>query len=253
MINRNDIVKMICPNCGKEYEADAKRLKYGRQTTCSRACSYAIRSANIANSTLFHCATCGKELWKSPSQVEKIKHGSVFCSRACHYAGRSTGATKRIVTKPYTYTEEGKAAMIASVSAPKGKRTWHMLTCVNCGKEFDDPRDGRKRKSGMAFCSLDCCNAYRKGEHNPSWRGGYDSNYGYNWKSVRKAARKRDDYTCQRCHKEMKPPHRAPDVHHISPIGTFDSPLDANYLENLVCLCHECHMFVEWHGIDFAL
>lgn len=159
MNNGNDnLIQRSCPNCGTLYLADPKRLKHGRQIACSRSCSYAIRGAKKVNRILFQCATCGKEVSKTPAQASKIKHG-VFCSSACHYAGRSTGATKRVVTKPYTYTEEGKAAMIAATSKPRGKRTWHMLTCLNCGKEYDDPNDGRKRKSGMTFCSLDCCNA----------------------------------------------------------------------------------------------
>ena len=46
---------------------------------------------------------------------------------------------------------------------------------------------------------------------------------------------------------------RALDVHHIRPVSDFDNPDDSNYVENLVTLCHDCHMLVEWNGIDFSL
>ncbi|OGB20608.1 MAG: hypothetical protein A3I66_22850 [Burkholderiales bacterium RIFCSPLOWO2_02_FULL_57_36] len=32
-----------CPVCGNNYFADPVRLKHGRQSTCSRACSYKLR------------------------------------------------------------------------------------------------------------------------------------------------------------------------------------------------------------------
>ncbi len=197
----------------------------------------------------FSCPTCGKSFTRHQSLL-RSKHGSVFCSRACHYEGRSLGLTKRVVTKPYTYTPKGKAAMIASSSTPKGQRRFHPLTCSQCGKKFDDPNDGRKRKSGKPYCSLECCNAHRTGENNPSWRGGYRTYYGPAWRSARRAARKRDGKACRRCGKVQT---RALDVHHVQPVGSFADRNDAHFLDNLVCLCHRCHMLVEWNGIDFPL
>lgn len=240
-----------CPACGSTYMADPKRLKHGRQTTCSRACSYAMRGQNLTTAAVLTCAACGNEFSRAVSHI-KGKHGSQFCSRACHYAGRSTSATKRVVTKPYTYTAEGKAALIEAARKPKGRRVFHHATCLNCGQHFDDVQGWRKRKSGMTFCSLDCCNAYRKGANNPAWRGGYPGYYGPDWRALRRAARVRDDYTCQRCNKVMKRPGRVPDVHHIVPVSSFAEPNDANTIDNVVCLCHSCHMHVEWHGMDFT-
>ena len=34
----------LCPVCNGPYEASVKRLSFGRQTTCSRQCSYRLRS-----------------------------------------------------------------------------------------------------------------------------------------------------------------------------------------------------------------
>lgn len=35
-----------CPMCGINYFADLVRLKHGRQSTCSRACSYKLRASS---------------------------------------------------------------------------------------------------------------------------------------------------------------------------------------------------------------
>jgi hypothetical protein len=43
-----------------------------------------------------------------------------------------------------------------------------------------------------------------------------------------------------------------PDVHHIKPIGSFSRPELGNTPDNLVSLCHPCHMLVEWNGMDFV-
>jgi 5-methylcytosine-specific restriction endonuclease McrA len=88
---------------------------------------------------------------------------------------------------------------------------------------------------------------------NHFWRGGHEKYYGPTWQSARRAARERDDFTCRRCGKVMKPPHRLPDVHHIKPFKTFTNSEEANVLDNLISLCHRCHGYVEWNGIDFVL
>lgn len=236
-----------CPVCNVAYNANPTRLKFGRQTTCSRKCSYLFRGQLLTTSKELTCGYCGSKFRRSPSSA-KTKHGLNYCSRECGYQAARRGLTPHEVTKKYTYTEESKARLVAAASKPKGKRVYHPLTCSNCGVRFEDKWYGRARKSGMTFCSPKCCNEYRKGDKNPAWRGGHPEYYGNNWRAIRRAVRERDSYTCQRCGK--KPP-KLPDVHHIKPIGTFKTPEEGNYPENLVSLCHPCHMYVEWNGMDF--
>lgn len=243
-------VERTCPVCSAIYFADAQRLKHGRQTTCSRKCSYLLRANQLSSGLEVSCSYCGALFKRSLRLLAKPKHGAAFCSPECHYAARGCGIVKRTVLKPYRYTESGKAAMLAASKRPKGKRIFRWIECDHCGKQFVDPSDGRKRKSGLTFCSLSCCNSYRTGKNNPSWRGGHLEYYGPNWRPLRRAARKRDNYSCRRCGVKT---HRAPDVHHIRPISNFSNPDDANTLDNVICLCHPCHMHVEWHGIDFAI
>lgn len=101
------IIQRICPVCDVVYSADVKRLKHGRQTTCSRQCSYKMRANNLENSKVVICATCGIEFKRSVSQ---IKSDVVFCSTKCHYKARSNGTLKRIITKPYNVSDAGRKA-----------------------------------------------------------------------------------------------------------------------------------------------
>lgn len=104
---------MNCPVCGVQYYADPNRLKFGRQTTCSRECSYQLRAIRATRSIECVCSCCGKKFCRAPSNI-KSKHEGVYCSRACHYAGRSAGITKRVVAAPYVITEHGRAAQNAA-------------------------------------------------------------------------------------------------------------------------------------------
>ena len=58
-------------------------------------------------------------------------------------------------------------------------------------------------------------------------------------KQVRLMCLERDNYTCQRCGITQHETERALEPHHIIPKG--QSPMEANDLDNLVTLCHECH------------
>lgn len=63
---------------------------------------------------------------------------------------------------------------------------------------------------------------------------------GERWRKARRAALKRDDYTCQKCGSGT-------DIHahHIIPVREFETTEDAHYPENLVALCAHCHGTVE--------
>jgi len=104
---------LICPICQTHYLADTNRLKFGRQTTCSRSCSYKLRSIKKSKSITFKCSVCGKLTKRSPSCL-KTKHEGHYCSPKCQYIGRSLGLTPRIVNKPYNMKPANKQARIDS-------------------------------------------------------------------------------------------------------------------------------------------
>lgn len=94
--------------CGIVYNANATRLKHGRQTTCSRACSYELRASSKRDSEEQSCAVCGESFTRSPSQI-KAKHGKTCCSRECAYKVR-----QRVCPKSYVLvsTHDRRAAML---------------------------------------------------------------------------------------------------------------------------------------------
>ncbi|WP_331458238.1 homing endonuclease associated repeat-containing protein [Haloferax gibbonsii] len=65
------------------------------------------------------------------------------------------------------------------------------------------------------------------------------------WRELRSRALKRDDYQCQSCGMSEETHQErfgvGLNVHHLTDIADFENPKDADSLENLECLCVECH------------
>lgn len=114
-------VERTCPVCKVTYLADPGRLKHGRQTTCSRKCSYEFRAQELTTSTTELCAACGVQVVRPPSHV-KAKTGRVFCSPRCHYDGRSTGLVGRDVTTPYNIPQSTRDAAADAMRDHNAKR-----------------------------------------------------------------------------------------------------------------------------------
>lgn len=74
------------------------------------------------------------------------------------------------------------------------------------------------------------------------WRNDRN-NYGPRWDSLRETVRRRDGYRCQHCGALEQ--NRAHDVHHKIPLRAFSSLEQANQMENLITLCHNCHSLAE--------
>lgn len=245
-------IERNCPVCRVPYLADEVRLRHGRGTTCSRECSYKLRAGLLSKTKAYKCAVCGATVLRSPAQV---KSAFIFCSRACHYHGRALGLVLRVVKQPYSISEEGRKGWKES-----GKRrtgipykdlvTW---TCEVCGTERSITRGNLAPARKLRFCSPQCANSANRGVGNPSWRGGHPAYYGPDWRPLRRKVREADGYQCQRCGVQEAELGRALDVHHIIPVSSFDFANDANYIDNVVSLCHKCHMLVEWNGVDFEL
>ena len=222
-------IKRNCPNCNKSYSATLGRLKWGREVSCSRKCSYELRGKNLECKVKLQCEVCGKNFERIPSlNTSPTK----LCSLDCYYEGR-------------------KNRTIENIPRPPRKETF-TFTCEVCKKTLTLPAS-RKGARVYRFCSLECVGKTIRGKNNYFWRGGYNAFYGDNWKIQRRAAWKRDSYCCQRCGKTKKEIGRNPDVHHIIRFKNFKDYLEANKLENLISLCHPCHLFVEWNGMDFEI
>lgn len=106
--------------------------------------------------------------------------------------------------------------------------------CAGCGITFE--RTSSSIPSNKRhFCSKRC-NQRRFAFEN-------GNRYGSDWTTWRKRCIERDLHTCQKCGKKEFEKYEL-NVHHIIPIEEFNSPKEANYIENLLVLCFGCHMSV---------
>lgn len=208
-------ITATCPACGKEFEY----YKCWPKKYCSQACYFAVINKPKITTP---CPTCGKDVTYYASFPRK------YCSKKC--AGQS------IVHNIPGF-------------APVPRTTYH---CEQCGKEFEGYEGNGNRNR---FCSLKCFGAWQRdtkwqaAENHPNWRGGKEPYYGPTWDAARKAARARDNYTCQDCGITEAELGKALDVHHLVRFGDFGRHRheEANRLDNLVSLCYRCHTRREWH------
>lgn len=168
------------------------------------------------------CENCGKTFWARP-QDKRGKH--IFCSRDCQHKWR-TGRTNTT------------------------KKKGIYKTCPICGEKFYVYPSEVKKKTCSRKCriELEKEQGIHSGENCNFWTGGYDQYRGKNWYSQRRLARERDKNTCQLCGKTAEEQGYNMIVHHIVPFRFFENDYKkANSLENLICLCHECHAKQESH------
>lgn len=220
----------ICEHCGKKFEKQwypsRKKHKY-----CSNECKHAD------NNKVVQCAYCGKEFTIYNSRTRK------YCCKECDIADKRVKDKECLFCgkryKPTRPTYVGYCSIQCSANARKATRLHK--TCEWCGNEFIV----RKGYTNARFCSVICSanGIATRGPDSPNWKGGCDGNRGENWERQASKARKRDNYTCQRCGLYQKRP-RLP-VHHIIRFHDFDDYRKANQLNNLITLCPSCHAAVE--------
>lgn len=219
----SNYITRTCPICRVEYQADTKRLKHGRQTTCSRKCSYELRANKLSKLETRQCECCGENVTRVPSE---FRYDKTFCGDDCMMDYRAKQAGYKTLLS-YRF-------------------------CLICGQQFKQNNRGNK------YCSRPCFEIAHKdtmsGENNPSYIDGrsYNSTYdaGVKWHKIRKEVYKRDNYNCQKCGVKcvskstaMKYPDKTKLIiqcHHIVP---YDVSQD-NSLENLTTLCIVCHRAV---------
>ncbi|RNJ26578.1 HNH endonuclease [Halosegnis longus] len=123
------------------------------------------------------------------------------------------------------------------------------FSCEQCGDSFEllaSAVDGAMNRG--RFCSHDCRSTWlsqnRTGPAHHQWVA-EEGSYSGAWWQVRSRALERDEHTCQHCGAGVEELGQNPDVHHITPVRTFEDPDDAHHLDNVVCLCRTCHPKVE--------
>jgi hypothetical protein len=128
-------IKRICPVCGTEYDADIDRLKWSRQTTCSRECSYEYRYAPMRTREIveLRCDECGGVFYRDSRWLEMRKGEPLYYSRKCIAKNYPTGE------KAYNW-QGGKTAEQQLIRASQEYKEWLLgvmkrdnFTCQSCG------------------------------------------------------------------------------------------------------------------------
>lgn len=179
----------------------------------------------------------------------------MYCSRQCYSQSRRIGTVCPNCKRTFWYHKSwprkycsARCAGLANMNCLGKKRPiTYRRFCIQCGKEITGNVKWRKSR----FCSLACFgewqSIHRTGPNSGNWRGGHESYYGPSWHTARRAARKRDGYTCQRCGKQKKELAHRPYVHHKIPFREFglERHIQANDLSNLISVCSKCHGILE--------
>jgi hypothetical protein len=84
-----------CDVCSKIFFIPKHRLKF------YKTCSYACRGISQRNKISRACATCGKEVLRSPSKLKKSRSGLVFCNRECKQKAQQIGGISLIQPRHY--------------------------------------------------------------------------------------------------------------------------------------------------------
>jgi len=75
----------ICQYCGKEFKGHIGDIKRGGAKFCSMECRLKVKIPHPAkrNRIEFNCETCGKTIYRTPSEIQKNVTGIYFCSQSC--------------------------------------------------------------------------------------------------------------------------------------------------------------------------
>ena len=210
-----------CDNCGevfKRYEAGS-----GDYVFCSRECSHEFRT--LSKEQLVDDLQTAYEKLPDETSLNKI------AAATGHYSG------------PYyrIFDSLHDAAEAAGLDVPYGRTT---VECENCNNSFNT-RKKRARNDRRCFCNRECYFNWMRQGHLREGDERRVPDYGPNWESQRRAARKRDDFTCQSCgmtkDEHLEQYKVRPHVHHIKPWHEFDDHEERNKLSNLIVLCVACH------------
>jgi hypothetical protein len=258
-----------CLNCKKDITV--KPSQFERKKYCSRKCKAEFQSKNpkafahLSKKQLIHCDNCGNQLHRKPS----IIFAKNFCNRECKHehqrkmghkinqhlinkvekACKGCGKTYSVIKSRENTSKFCSKNCLGKANGERGKVQYRkriIVYCTNCGNRIEKKPSVIKKWN---FCNESCMAKYYEkskafsGSNSATWQGGEIDYYGPNWRSQRRKARKRDNYTCQDCGKTEEQVGHELSIHHIIPFREFNGDWkSANMLSNLVSLCeYPCH------------
>lgn len=250
-------VEPICTVCGTEFSTvrgmRVHHTKVHGTPLPNRACRNCTEPFYDPYGQRVLCDDCrvprtGESRWEhGNTEASCIECGATFL----YYPSE-----KRGLFCPDCVQDDGVPCVPPKADTTDGRTS---VECAQCRTSLDVPASKASQQDRL-FCDRECYATWLAEERrqngvwadsaNPNWHEGSnrEGRYGEGWPSARKRTLDRDEYTCQRCGTPCTELGRNPDVHHIEPVRTFDDPVEAHTLDNLVCLCRACHLEVERFG-----
>jgi len=262
-----------CPTCGDDHFKSERGMKYHHAT---------VHGESITMNE-YTCTWCDDTFERHPSAM--TDSDKQFCSTDCmsswvkneqdtedapHWSGGEEGLTcfycGEFFTRPQSQRTDSDKDFCSttcwgnwleenqtSQNHPRWNGGKMEVDCTWCGESVRR-KPSAVEKQERVFCSLECQGCWRSenrtGEDAFNWRGGHVENYGPTWLDQRQKALERDDYVCQDCGMTNKEHNEQWDhgleVHHKTPIRTFEDTREANELTNLITVCKSCHVEREY-------
>ena len=215
----NEKVRVICDNCGKEYnifwyhKVASRKLNGDDLDYCHQCPTVRQKKTMIEKYGVEHPRQISEVNEKiAKTNIEKYGHKNPFGSKEIKEKIVSTNI-KKYGAEHHNQTEEGKKARRETNLRKYGYTTWSA-----------NP-ENRKKLSG---------------KNSPSWKGGiekynYPSRYDFEYREWRTAVFTRDNYTCQKCGKKAG----RLQAHHIKNWKHYVA--DRYKVSNGITFCIDCH------------
>jgi hypothetical protein len=250
-----------CDNCGEEF----KQIRSSNKRYCSEECYHKDRRHER---TTLQCKNCDKKFKAMNWELDDRKYCSIQCAmddrddKCIEVKCTKCNNILQVIQSKYEKQENFFCDQQCYHEYYTGTnhpnyQTRYTINCDHCNTKFNAIEAFIGKNN---FCSIECQHKWqsenRNGENHPSYKGGPTKFRGEKWYIQRKKALERDNYKCQRCGKTQEQiidsDHQftRPDVHHIIPFRRFDKPIEANKLQNLICLCKTCHGIIENRKIE---
>ena len=145
-------IERSCPICDTIYFVSQKALQKGKETTCSRVCSYKYRARKLRQSSKPHSRFPSERTCPTCKRVFESVHAK-YCSRAC----RPTSPQRRVqlccercgkVYEVQAHRADSSKYCSKDCMFPK-----NYVTCQNCQQVYHTPPSATTERN---YCSVEC-------------------------------------------------------------------------------------------------
>jgi hypothetical protein len=152
-------VVVTCYTCGREFEKESKEVKkstrLGNNIYCSREC----HTTNQKTGKILQCANCGKDTYKTISQVIRSRSSNLFCSQSCANSYNLRG--KRLGSTHPNYNGGNSSYRISALRSSS--------MCSICGYDIVDTlevhhKDGNRKNNNLDNLDV-LCPTHHKEHH----------------------------------------------------------------------------------------